>query len=257
MLLSLISGLVSAFSMYSILPMPKIDWGEDTLKYTMCFFPAVGLVCGLIVYGWIRLCLYLGLGSMLAGAGIVLIPFIISGGIHMDGLIDSSDALGSNLGKDERLRILKDPHVGAFGVMGSALYLVTSYGLAGELYLHPQNALILCVGYVVSRAMSGIYYLYFPMAKNTGLAYIFSDNAQKNALRVTSIIVLALCALAVLLIDALAGFIFITLSAIWAFIFRGVCIRCFGGFTGDLAGFSLSILELIALAVATLSTLKP
>ena len=126
-----------------------------------------------------------------------------------------------------------------------------------RLYSTPRLVLLLCVGYVASRACSAVAFVCFPLAKNTGLAYLFSDNAQKDAVRVVSIVLLALCAAAALLIHPAAGAVFILLAAGWIFWFRRLCIRQFGGVTGDLAGYSLCTLELISLAVAALGTLLP
>ena len=257
MICNLLGGLATAFSMYSILPMPRVEWNKITMQYALCFFPAVGLVCGGAVYGWIWLCAALELHSMLAAAGIVLLPVLLSGGIHLDGLLDTADALGSHQEKERKLEILKDSHVGAFGVIRCGAYLLLSWGLAGQLYGEPRLAPLLCIGYVASRACSAMAFVCFPLAKNTGLARLFSDNAQKNAVRVVSVAYLAFCAAAALFIHLAAGAVWVLLVAGWIFWFRRLCVRQFGGVTGDLAGYSLCTLELISLAVAALGTLLP
>ena len=43
---SLINSFVVAFSMYSKIPMPRADWTKENMKYSMCFFPWVGLAVG-------------------------------------------------------------------------------------------------------------------------------------------------------------------------------------------------------------------
>ena len=60
--------IVVAFSLFSALPMPKVDWNAENRKYSLCAFPLIGAVIGLCCWAWMRLCLRLGIPSMLRGA---------------------------------------------------------------------------------------------------------------------------------------------------------------------------------------------
>ena len=42
--------MIIAFSMYPKIPMPRIEWNKENMKYTMCFFPLIGVVTGAIIY---------------------------------------------------------------------------------------------------------------------------------------------------------------------------------------------------------------
>ncbi|EFV22859.1 cobalamin synthase [Anaerostipes caccae] len=84
-----------AFSMYSRIPVPKSEWTKEYMKYTLCFFPAVGGIVGLLVICWSDFSIFLNLGILARTAGLALIPVIVTGGIHMDGFMDTADALGS------------------------------------------------------------------------------------------------------------------------------------------------------------------
>ena len=42
--------MIVAFSMYSKIPMPRIEWNKENMKYTMCFFPLIGVVTGALIY---------------------------------------------------------------------------------------------------------------------------------------------------------------------------------------------------------------
>ena len=59
---------------------------------------------------------------------LVLVPVIVTGGIHVDGLLDTSDALSSWRDREKRLEILKDSHAGAFAVITACVYFLTMYG---------------------------------------------------------------------------------------------------------------------------------
>ncbi|MGM9936265.1 MAG: adenosylcobinamide-GDP ribazoletransferase, partial [Candidatus Ornithomonoglobus sp.] len=46
----MINSLIIAFSMYSRIPMPRVEWREESMKYVMCFFPLIGVIIGAVVY---------------------------------------------------------------------------------------------------------------------------------------------------------------------------------------------------------------
>ena len=135
--MDLFGSFVIACSMYSRIPMPQVDWTENRMKYAMCFFPVIGAVIGGLLYLWI----YLtgdSTGSLFRAAVAVLIPIIITGGIHLDGLLDTADALSSYKSMEEKLEILKDSHTGAFAIIvGGGLF-----GLPGMILGVPVFAII-------------------------------------------------------------------------------------------------------------------
>ena len=98
---------VTALSMYSVFPMPQLEWNQHTMKYAMCFFPFVGIVVGAFVYLWVWICGFFSLNTALAAVVLALLPVLLSGGIHLDGLIDTSDALSSHQPAERKLEILK------------------------------------------------------------------------------------------------------------------------------------------------------
>jgi adenosylcobinamide-GDP ribazoletransferase len=117
-------SLIAAFSMFSRIPMPKIR-GEGNARYMMCFFPLVGVVLGGVVWcGFSILSRSVGEARFLTAAILTVLPILITGGIHMDGWMDTHDAIHSWKGREERLAILKDPHVGAFAVISAIGYML-------------------------------------------------------------------------------------------------------------------------------------
>ena len=170
-----------AFSMYSRIPVPGSEWTKEHMKYTLCFFPAVGVIVGLLVICWSDFSRFLDFGMPARTAGLTLIPVIVTGGIHMDGFMDTADALGSFRGREKKLLILKDPHCGAFAVLSCVCYFLAYGGAVSE--IGRGNLLILAWGFVLSRALSAFSIASFPMAKETGLAAAFSGAAHKKAVR--------------------------------------------------------------------------
>ena len=87
-----IRSLCIAFSTYSRIPVPQVAWTDENRKYSMCFFPLIGAVIGLLLWGWLALCDALDFGALLRSAVGALLPILVTGGIHMDGFMDTSDA---------------------------------------------------------------------------------------------------------------------------------------------------------------------
>lgn len=255
MLKQITGGFITAFSMYSVIPMPQREWTRDTMKYAMCFFPFVGLLIGGAVYGWTLLSLSFQFSPLLFSAVLALLPVLISGAIHLDGFLDTSDALCSRQEKQRKLEILKDPHIGAFGVISCVGYFVLTLGLASEYYRHVGGLLLLCLGYIVSRVFSSLAVVSFPTAKTSGLAYLFSDQAQKIVVRVVNLCTLSLCYLAMLLLYWQVALLLIGIHCLSFCLFRIFAYRQFGGMTGDLAGFLVCILELLNLLGVTFGVL--
>jgi adenosylcobinamide-GDP ribazoletransferase len=76
----LIRSLIVTFSMYSALPMPNIRWERESMEYTFACLPLVGIVIGAALWLWLRLCLLLGIGTLLRGAGAMALCAALTGG---------------------------------------------------------------------------------------------------------------------------------------------------------------------------------
>lgn len=77
------------------------------MRYHLLFFPWIGAVIGGLEIAWYHLAGYLGVGKILSVALAVFLPLFVTGGFHMDGFMDTKDALSSYHGKEKKLEILK------------------------------------------------------------------------------------------------------------------------------------------------------
>lgn len=240
--MSIINSFFIALSMYSRIPVPRVDWEKENMRYAMCFFPMIGVVIGAVMYlaGW--LLDKTSVGGLFRGVVFTLIPIIITGGIHMDGFMDTMDALGSWGDREKKLEILKDSHAGAFAILGMGCYLMWSVAVWSEL---PAEVLRVCgVSFVLSRALSGFSVVTFPAARNSGLLKMFQDGAQKKVVRITMCLYVAAAVIMMAVMDARAMTGAVT-GAMIAFLYYAMVSRKqFGGVTGDLAGFFLETAEL-------------
>lgn len=247
--MNIIRSFFIAFSMYSKIPMPRTEWTKEAMKYSMCFFPLIGVVIGGVVWFWNWLAGGLGIGNTLFTAVLVLIPVLVTGGIHLDGLLDTSDALSSYKPVEDKLEILKDSHAGAFAIIIGIAYFLLYFGICSEAVT--ESLQILAIGFVLSRALSGMGIVSFRMAKNTGLAATFSDMAVKSRVRAVMICYILLSGGTMLALDPFLGAAGLLGAAASFGYYRWMSYKKFGGITGDLAGFFLQICEL-AMAVCVI-----
>ena len=232
--------IVVAFSMFSALPMPRVQWNGANMRYSLCAFPLVGAVIGGLVWLWTLVSGALSLPAILRGAGCCLIPVLVTGGIHLDGYIDTWDALASH-GAPERLReILKDPHVGAFAVIRLGAYYVASLALWTALPVYRGGAVL--AAFCLSRTLSGLAVASFPIMEGNGLARTFSEASARR--RVRRILTAAALVLSALMIWRGGAVMVPAALGVFAYYRYGIC-RKFGGLSGDLAGWFLQTTELV------------
>lgn len=242
-----------AFAMFSAVPVPQPVWNEKNMRYALCAFPLIGVVCGLVWWGWAALAALLKLPALLRAAGLCLAPVLITGGIHLDGYADTCDALASCAPAEKKQEILKDPRCGAFAVIRLCTYFVAYLGLCAGVAYTPRAALCMGLGFVLERALSGLAVAWFPLAKNTGLAHTFATAADRSAVRR---ILLAACVVLVagLLVAGGVQGGAMALAAVLVFArYHRVALKQFGGLSGDLAGWFLQKAEFWMLAALVVS----
>ena len=232
-------SLMVALSTYSIIPVPQFEWNEKNMKYSMCFFPVVGVVCGALVL----LVAKLSLSAFFASALTACIPLIVSGGIHMDGFMDTVDALSSHAPRDKKLEILSDPHIGAFAVIYMAVYLVLYMAFVYE--IHSLDALLpLCPVYILSRSMSALCAVNMPNARKSGMLSAYTKDAKKIIVNITMTVVSIASAVLMIIISPVSGGVAVGMGMLWAVLYCILAKKEFGGVTGDTSGFFLQVFEL-------------
>ena len=238
----MIKAFIAAFSMYSKIPMPQIKWDDDTLKYALCFFPLVGVIIGGAVMLFYTLLSDMG---MIRAAVCTVIPVVITGGIHLDGLMDTSDALASYRSRERKLEIMSDPHTGAFAVIAAVCYMILYFAFWCE---ELRNVPCVCAGFVLSRALSGLCLVLFPKAKKDGLGAMFAERSAKTAVGLSMVFyIIAACAL-MLVSAGMAALCPIVLCVITVLVYYITAKKNFGGVTGDTAGWFLCWCEFMILA---------
>lgn len=236
-------SLAIAFSTYSRIPVPQVTWSPKNAALSMAFLPGIGVITGLLLYAWRQLALFWDLQPLLFAAVATVIPLAVSGGIHLDGLCDTADALSSHQSRERKLEILKDAHIGAFGVMVCLLYLLLWAGCLAQLQ-HEQSFVSCCFIFVLSRSVSGLAVQYIPNARGKGMLQTFTDcNNRKIVMFI--LVVWFLGSISVLCWQNLWLCVWMLFAVLLSFVwFYRMIKREFGGLTGDLIGCYLQICEL-------------
>lgn len=240
----MLKSMIVAFSMYSKVPMPKIEWNAKSMRYSMCFFPLVGAVIGLCSAGCLLGLKTLGTGEILIAAVLTVLPIIINGGIHMDGFLDTVDAKSSYRSAEEKLLILKDPHTGAFAIIYGIVYMILCFGLFSEITRAEIG--YIAAGYVYSRILSGLSVVTLKKAKKDGMVADTADASEKNVKWIL-LVELVLCVLCMLYFNPAKGIVCVAAGLVSFFYYRHMAYKVFGGITGDLAGYFLQMCELLIL----------
>ncbi len=234
--------------------MPRFEWKEDDMATSLDFFPLVGLVIAALIS-------VLNIGPLtlidpyVRAILSVLIPILITGGFHLDGFMDTSDALNSYGEHEKKLEILKDPHIGAFSVislvklmmiaLASSVFILTSDGLTKETVITCS-----CI-FVVSRCISGLTSLFLKKAKKSGMLSKEAGNVRKGTVILLSVqLIAASCAMIVL--DPVTAIPALAFFAGYTLYYKHKTKKEFGGVTGDTAGLFVSVSETGAVCIIAL-----
>lgn len=205
-------------------------------------FPLVGLVLGLLL---VVLDTLLG-KTHLAGGGddalLVVASIAATGGLHLDGLMDTCDGIGVGGDRERRLTVMRDPHVGAFGVLGGISSVLLKFGALDSLH-GPMRLAALLLAPVLGRWGLVLCAALYPPARPGGLGAAFRQGLTRPRLIVAGLTAL----LAVLVASSLTGLAALAISSIAALAAGYGLKRLLGGLTGDTYGALVEIGEVVAL----------
>lgn len=236
-------GLILAFQFLTQLPVPRIsDVEPQELARTAVWFPVVGLVIGVVLA--LAVLVGAGVNAWIAALLGLLVWVAITGALHLDGLADVADALGASHAAPKRFHeVLKDPHVGSFGVVAVVLLLMSKLVVMAQL---PSAVLVPALLLIPAWARWGplVWSLAAPPPSDgpasKGMAAQFrSGQDWRPAAAYAATLGIASLWLAPRLLAALA--IVPLVALYWR--------RRIGGMTGDCHGASVEVTETLLLAL--------
>ncbi|MCQ2521612.1 MAG: adenosylcobinamide-GDP ribazoletransferase [Lachnospiraceae bacterium] len=244
--MKIIRNMIVALSMYSRIPMPVFSWKEDDTKYALGFIGLVGVIIGAMEYGVYILGEYFALPLFVRTLLWATIPLVVTGGFHVDGFMDVQDALNSYKPKEEKLKILKDPHVGAFAIISLVVY--GCFYFAGTyLLLEAGNRrllLVVCLGFACMRAVGAFLGVVLRHAKQEGLLHEETKQAATGT-KVLLLTTILLCLAGMVYLHYLAAAVVTLGSLLLILWYRHKCYKEFGGVSGDAIGFFITVSELL------------
>lgn len=171
----------------------------------------------------------------------------LTGAMHEDGLADTADGFGGGRARDEKLAIMRDSRLGAFGGLALLFTLLIKAGALATLSLFPAYAALAFIGAaVLSRSMALWHWNTTLPARRDGMAWSAGRPDWMSLL--IGLVIGAVAALALLIAFGLAGLLAIVMAAAGVALLSSLCERQIGGHTGDTIGAAQQIAEALLLA---------
>jgi len=230
------------------LPTPRLqDTTQEDIARSVLAFPFVGLLIGLLLF--IVTNALSEVPAPLLAAILITLWVAITGNLHMDGLADCADALVGGQGQRERtLEIMKDPRSGAAAISSVVLVLLLKY--AAMVYILNESLwLMIIVVPIISRSSILLFFLRMEYARDKGLGSVYVENVSLHSVRW----LLMAVAIAVLLFGGVLGFLLLLSAATFFWLYRAYWNKLVGGYTGDVIGAFVELLEAVLLIVAVIS----
>ncbi|PPS69063.1 MULTISPECIES: adenosylcobinamide-GDP ribazoletransferase [Streptomyces] len=253
-----LDGLRFAFGTLTVIPVRVTRWDREAARGGMLCAPLAGLAVGTTAAGLGLALLFLGAGSPLAAVATVAVPAALTRGLHLDGLADTADGLGSGKPAEDALRIMKQSDIGPFGVITLVLVLLAQVAALAQAY-DASWARGACAA-VVSAALAR---LALTLAARTGVPAARPEGLGAAVAGVVPVRGAVLAAVAVTVAAAAAGSLFgpygvirtagaVALALASAEALLRHCTRRFGGVTGDVFGGLAETAATTALVVLSL-----
>ena len=239
----LLKAFCMSFSMFCAIPTPFAHVWEDSVRSLMLVvFPFVGTVIGAIWAGAGVLMHYFGCPHLFAAAILTLLPYWLSGGIHLDGFMDCCDAVFSRRPLEKKREILKDSHVGSFAVMSLSMLLLIGFAAFAS-FDGSENLWILVLVATASRACSAIGVSTLRPMGHSEYAGSFQKGISKGNI-ITLALILAFCFAIGWFAFGLCGIVTVLATALGYVAFTAYTFRELDGFSGDVTGLGTTMAEL-------------
>jgi adenosylcobinamide-GDP ribazoletransferase len=236
----------TAFGLMTTLPVRiPDDWSAGDSGRAAVWYPFVGLVIGSLTWlAWKGTALIFP--PWAAAVMTLLVWVVLTGGLHIDGLADCCDGLLASTSVERRLEIMKDPHIGAFGVTGLILLLLLKTAALAS--LTPASSFSILLGASLARFCI-LPAALLPLARPSGMGADFALGFRRSYIFWSAVIPLIIAILlgirgAVAVLAGLGALSLILWFAKWRI----------GGVTGDVFGMTVEIVEAVVLLTFLIGT---
>lgn len=242
-----LTGILLALQFFTSLPIKlQLSINRSTATAMYGAIPLLGLGMGGILAAIIFLNEhYFQFSSLFIAILLVVAHFTMTGGLHMDGVVDTGDAFFSYGDKEKRVEILDDPRIGAFGAMTLVIFVLMKVAVLNELLLHSIHFYYFIIVPFIARLSLLLYFLTMETIKKKGIAAYFKAKIEAKKLWFFwTVYVVALIALAIYFLQW-TWLVLFAIMLLFVGFYRYWTKKNFGGMSGDLAGACFEGTELL------------
>jgi len=225
-------GLLLALQFLTRVPIPiAVPWTCDTRRWAVRAYPLVGLLIGTVL-ALVALGMH-NVPAPITALTLLSIWVAISGGLHLDGVMDIADALGSNQSLARRWEIMKDPQIGSFGILALVFLLAWKGVLLWALLAYHAPWWWLLVVPALGRWAGVALLVLTPCAHQKGMAWSWQQSLSGQD------VALALIPLALIALLAPALVLMMLTVTVFVVLMRWLMLRLFNGINGDMVGATI------------------
>ena len=252
-----ITAFFMAWGYFLALPCPHKKWDNSIQHLMLAFLPAIGMVAGGLWCLWSWFLRFFSIPLEIESLATMSFIFFISGFFHLDGFMDTCDALLSRRDMLERQRILKDSTVGAFSVI-SVMLLISWWIVAFVFVIGRPDYWMLFLIPVISRTMSAIHVLTRKPIGHSQYKDGFSTTERKTAVSITVLLAMIGVIISAILLKLTGGepqilALTVVLMISISFAFTANATKQLGGMSGDISGYGLCLTELFGVITVAIS----
>lgn len=241
---SISKRILAALTMFTRLPLWRLCTIEaEYYKQVVPFWPLAGWFTGGLMVG---ICLLCQLVCVPVGTCVALClagRILLTGALHEDGFADFCDGFGGETSRDAVLRIMKDSHIGTYGVLGLVMYYLIIWNILTTVLGEMESATVLLVADSFCKLVSSSIIWFLPYARKESEAKILTVYSRPSLMEVSGSMVFGL--LPMCLFFSTTFIIPAVASAIVALLLFAYMRHRIQGYTGDCCGATFIITEAV------------
>lgn len=238
-------SLIFAIQALTRINIKEITWDESKFGRATAFFPLVGLSLGCCYFLIAALMSNLA-DSYLIASILLAAHVVLTGALHLDGLLDTFDAIFSNRSPDRMLEIMKDSRVGSNAVVAAITLFLLRFTATAEI-IQREQLVLLVLSPLLARFNQVIAIYFYPYIRPQGLGSLFKKYTGKNELFIATITTVISLFLISYLWSNLSVWLVLIITMLFAVYWGNKFTRLFKGLTGDLYGALSELTEIMVL----------
>lgn len=238
----LFDDLITSLRLLTRIPMPRAKDDAPDLARALWAFPLAGMIVGATGAAALLLAQFAGLGVWLAAGLAIAAQILLTGALHEDGLSDAADGFGGGASARKCLEIMRDSHIGAYGVIALILVMGLRWGALASMDIMLAAFALIASG-ALSRLAIVIVLVLLPAARKDGLGASLANPPPLA----TGVAAAFSCAAVLFLLPPAMATLSLVLTAMMAALIAWAASRRIGGFTGDVLGAAAQLAEVAVL----------